>query len=529
MADQTTCDYVIVGAGSAGCVLAHRLSERGAGKIVVLEAGGEAPRGLLVPGRLRHHAQAHLRVDLSDPEPALGNRRIALTSAHIVGGASSINAMIYLRGRPEDYDAWQTTGNHGWSFADVLPYFMRSEDQARGASMYHGVGGPMAVSDPRFVSPESEAFVRAWSEQGIPQNDDFNGPRQEGAGIFQLTQRRGTRVSAASAFLEPALAGGGVTLITGARATRVILRGLQAVAVEYLAGGRLHRLEVQREVLLCLGALGSPLLLLRSGIGPADELRALGIEAAVDLPGVGNNLQDHVGVPVVFERRVPRPMVAPVWRRVDAAARYALARRGPWASNGIEAGAFVRASPRASLPDIECLLHGAEDEGLVFEACLLATESTGSVRLRSADPLAPPRLATNVLSTRAEIKALAEGVAMCRALGRTRALAPYVRREVAPGSDWTPGGALNYIAATAASCKHYVGTCRMGDDAGGVVDRELRVRGFEGLRVVDASVMPRLPAAHTNAPTIMVAERAADFILDDTPDHRRRRDEEAPA
>jgi choline dehydrogenase len=502
------CDYAIVGAGTAGCVLAHRLSHGRAARIVVLERGGAAPRELSVPLLAREHVWPYLQQDVTEAEPGLGGRTTRLLSAKVVGGGSAVNASIYVRGRPADYDGWRAYGVHGWSFADVLPYFKKSENQARGPSAYHGVGGPVDVSDPRYIAPESGAFIDAWRELGVGQNDDFNGPSQDGAGVLQLTQRRGARAGLEAAYLTPALEHG-VVLRVGAEASHVIVRHGRAVGVAYTSDGHTHRLDVEKEVIVSLGALRSPCLLLRSGIGPAAELRALGIPVVADLPGVGRNLQDHVGVSVTFERRTTQR--ADVLRARGPALRYKFARRGPWASNGIQAAAFVRAG-QAALPNVECLLHGEERAGLVVEACLFAPESTGSVRLRSADPFDPPYFAANFLRADAEMTVLERGVEMCRDLGKTAALSRYVNGELAPGPG-VHGAALRaFIAATADTCKHYVGTCRMGTDADAVVDDQLRVRGVDGLRVVDASVMPRLPAAHTGAPTIMIAEHACDLI-----------------
>ena len=389
------------------------------------------------------------------------------------------------------------------------PTSKRSEHQQRGASAYHGVGGPLPVSDPRHVTDSSAAFVAAAIQRGIPSNVDFNGASQAGVGYFQLTQHDGVRVGCAEAFLRPALRSGSVALLTGAEAVRILLRGTMAVGVEYARGGRRHRLDVDGEVLLCAGALRSPQILMLSGIGPAEHLRAVGVGPVVDLPGVGQDLQDHVGVPLVHARR----SVLSGNCRVRDRLRWVFARRGPWASNGIEAGSFDRPRGAGALPALEYLLHCSEPDVVVIEVCLLEVQSRGAVTLRSADPREAPAISLDYLSRDDEMQMMADGIRVARALASASPLAALLGAEAAPGHGAGSAYALReYIRASAASCKHYAGTCRIGRDARAVVDDQLRVHGTGRLRVVDASVMPTLPRGHTNAATIMIGERASDFL-----------------
>jgi choline dehydrogenase len=497
------CDYAVIGAGSAGCVLARRLSERGA-RVVVLERGVDSAGCFRIPGLSRDGFDQHVAYDFTSDAAGPPRR---LTSAAVVGGGSALNAMIYVRGPAADYDGWREAGADAWSYADVLPYFKRSEHQQRGASAYHGVGGPLPVSDPRHVSDLSAAFVAAALQRGIPGNVDFNGAIQAGVGYFQLTQRRGARVGCAEAFLAPALRSGGASLVTGAEARRILLRGTTAVGIEYAKDGRRHQLDVDHEVLVCAGALRSPHILMLSGIGPAEHLRSVGVGPAIDLPGVGQDLQDHVGVPVVHARREVRP----VDRRRRDRLLWTLTRRGPWASNGIEAGAFACPRGAGAVPEIEYLLHCSEPDTVVIEVCLLAVQSRGTVALRSADAGEAPAITIDYLRRDGEMRMMADGVRVARAVASTAPLAALMGAEVEPGRG-ASAALRKYIRAEAASCKHYAGTCRIGRDAGAVVDARLRVHGAERLRVVDASVMPVLPRGHTNAATIMIAERASDFL-----------------
>ncbi len=523
MATDGSFDYVIVGAGSAGCVLAARLSEVSSTRVLLLEAGGaESPRELAIPAAFsKMFKSACDWAYETEPEPALDGRRLYWPRGKVLGGSSALNAMVYMRGHRADYDRWAELGNAGWSFTDVLPYFRRAEDQRRGASAYHGTGGPLRVSDLRTVNPLSRAFVAAGLELGFPANADFNGPDQLGFGLYQVTQRHGRRESAATAYLRPVRRRPNLEIRTGAHATRVLLERGRAAGVEYVGGGQRGRARATREVLLCGGTVNSPQLLMLSGIGPADHLRSLGIDVACELPGVGENLQDHLAIMVAYECR--RPVTLANAERVASLLSYLLLRRGPLTSNVAEAGAFVTTQPGARLPDIQFhfgpawfVEHGFGNpagHGFTFGPTLLRPQSRGRVRLRSADPLMPPAIHANYLTQSADVAPLVAGIRLSRRLAATRAFGDFCGGETAPGPTVSDDqGLAAYLRARVETLYHPVGTCRMGADAGAVVDARLRVHGVEGLRVVDASVMPTIVGGNTNAPTIMIAEKAAELI-----------------
>jgi choline dehydrogenase len=516
-------DYVIVGAGSAGCVLAARLSEKPSTRVLLLEAGrAETPREAVVPAAFsRMFKTACDWAYETEPEPALDGRRLYWPRGKVLGGSSTLNAMVYVRGHRADYDGWAALGNPDWSFADVLPYFRRAEDQQRGASDLHGIGGPLRVSDLRTVNPLSRAFVAAGLELGFPANPDFNGLDQLGFGLYQVTQRYGRRESAATAYLRPARRRANLALRTGAHATRVALERGRAVGVEYVSNGRREQVRAAREVVLCGGSVNSPQLLMLSGIGPAEHLRSLGIDVACDLPGVGENLQDHLAVMVAYECR--KPVTLANAERLAGLLSYLLFRRGPLTSNVAEAGAFVITQPAVRLPDIQFhfgpvwfVEHGLANppgHGFTFGPTLLRPQSRGRIRLRTADPLMPPAIHASYLTQSADVAPLVAGIRLARRLAATRAFADFRGGETAPGPTVTDDpGLAAYVRARAETLYHPVGTCRMGADAAAVVDGCLRVRGVEGLRVVDASVMPTIVGGNTNAPTIMIAEKAAELI-----------------
>jgi choline dehydrogenase len=523
MAATDAFDYVIVGAGAAGCVLAARLSEDPHTRVLLLEAGGpDRARELAIPaafGRMLKSACDWAYE--TEPEPGLDGRRLYWPRGKVLGGSSSLNAMVYIRGQREDYDGWEKLGNSGWSFTDVLPYFRRAEDQARGASTYHGAGGPLGVSDLRTVNPLSRAFVAAGAELGYPANPDFNGAEQGGFGFYQVTQRRGRRESAATAYLRPARRRPNLVVRTGAHATRIIIERGRARGVEYAAGGTRHDARATRETLLCGGTVNSPQLLMLSGIGPAEHLRTLGVAVAADLPGVGENLQDHLAVPVAYACREPVTLVNA--ERIGSLVAYLLFRRGPLTSNVAEAGAFVRTSPESGRPDLQFhfgpvwfIRHGLGNppgHGFTFGPTLLHPQSRGRVRLRTTDPFAPPAIHAGYLTEPADAAPLIAGIRLSRRLAATRAFARFCGSESLPGLSLTDERDLRaFVRAHAETLYHPVGTCRMGVDRGAVVDPHLRVRGIEALRVVDASVMPLIPGGNTNAPTIMIAEKAVDLI-----------------
>lgn len=503
---MTSYDDIIVGAGSAGCVLASRLSEEGERSVLLLEAGGADSRPeIQVPAAWPTLFGSEVDwAYTTAPEPKLNGRQIFWPRGKVLGGTSSINGMIYIRGNPRDFDEWRDLGNPGWGYQEVLPYFLRSEDQQRGPSAYHGVGGHMPVSDPISPSPLSLAFVEAAVSMGLTRNDDFNGERQEGAGLFQTTTLGGRRQSTAATFLRQAAGRPNLTVQTGVLVTRVLLDGGRAVGIEYLRDGATHQAYAAGEVILSAGALDTPRLLMRSGVGPAAHLRELGLPVVLDLPGVGENLQDH-------------PQIAVGYRSAHAA--------GPDITSNIgEAGLFMHSGAPGGdgRPDLEfhfgpvLFLSQAfmrEGPGFSFVAMLARPRSQGSVRLSGPAAGAPPVLRANYLTADRDMAALVAGVRIARRLAQQRAFDPYREEEIAPGPQVESDAEISDYVRQACECLwHPVGTCRMGRDPMAVVDPELRVHGLLNLRVVDASVMPTITTGNTNAPTIMIAERAADLI-----------------
>jgi choline dehydrogenase len=517
-------DYVVVGAGSAGCVLANRLSEDGRARVLVLEAGGsDARQEVRIPAAFAKLFKGPCDWAYeTEPEPNLGGRRLFWPRGKMLGGSSSMNAMIYIRGNAADYDAWRDAGNAGWDYASVLPYFRRAFNQQRGASDLHGSGGPLNVADLRYVHPVTRAFLAAAAETGLAANDDFNGARQEGSGLYQVTQRRGRRHSAADAYLRPALSRPNLAVESGAHATRILFDGRRATGVAYRRDGRDVEVRASREVLLAGGAINSPQLLMLSGVGPAADLRALGVEVVADVAGVGENLQDHLLTILAYECTQPGTLASA--ERLTSVARYLLFRAGPLTSNVAEAGAFARVLDDAATPDVQLMFgpcfyieHGfvrREGHGFSVGPVLLRPESRGSVRLASADPFAPPEIRANYLSSERDLRTLVEGVRLSRRIAAAPALAPFRGAEVLPGDEVADDDAAlaEFVRRSAETLYHPVGTCKMGTGADAVVDAQLRVRGVAGLRVVDASVMPTIPSGNTNAPTIMIAEKAADAI-----------------
>jgi choline dehydrogenase len=526
-------DYVIVGAGSAGCVLANRLSADGKHSVLLLEAGPKDSNiWIHVPvgyGKLFKEKSVNWMYQ-TEPEPGLNGRQVFQPRGKVLGGSSSINGLLYVRGQHEDYDRWRQRGNAGWGFEDVLPYFKKAENQQRGEDKYHGAGGPLPVSDWRHHDPLSEAFVKAAGEAGIPFNADFNGAKQEGAGFFQTTTRRGRRASSAFSYLRPAKNRGNLHIETDALAQRIVFEGRRARGVEYRQRGQLRSVRARREVLVSSGAYNSPQLLQLSGIGPADLLKGHGIDVVLDAPGVGNDLQDHLQVRIVTrcpQRVTLNDIVNNPVRRVLAGMQWAALRRGPLTIAAGTSGAFFKTSPRLASPDIQIhFIPFSTDKmgeklhpfsGFTASVCQLRPESRGTLRIRSADPAQPPEIRINYLATETDRRAFIDGIRILRGILAKPALKEYVTEEVYPGAKVVNDDQiLEFCRQTGSTVYHPTSTCRMGNDPLAVVDQRLKVRGIEGLRVVDASVMPDLMSGNTNAPTIMIAEKASDMILEDT-------------
>jgi choline dehydrogenase len=522
-------DYIIVGAGSAGCVLANRLSEDPGTSVLLLEAGPTDwhPFVHMPAGLAKLVGDKGVNWDYStEPEPQLHERRLWWPRGKVLGGSSSINAMCYIRGHKLDYDEWDELGASGWTWDDVLPYFRRSECNSRGQSRLHNDKGPLAVSDPRHTNPLSAVFVEAAVQAGHEPSDDFNGDYQDGFGWYQTTTRRGVRSSAAEAYLKPARKRRNLKVLTGALAARVLFEGKRASGVEFGVRGKLQRAEARREVLLCGGALNSPQLLMLSGIGPAEHLREHGIGVRVDAPGVGANLQDHLDICTM--QRCTQKITYDHASDIAVGLQYYLFKSGPGTSNIAEAGGFLRSKlAEDTRPDIQFHFvpaqlddHGRNQlpgYGYTLHACYLRPRSRGHVRLASAKPADKARIEANYLSDPGgrDRAMMLECVRLSREIFAQPAFAPYRGPEIFPGDAVRDqAGLMDFIERKAESIYHPVGTCRMGadGDAGAVLDPQLRVRGVEGLRVVDASVMPKLIGGNTNAPTMMIAERAADFI-----------------
>jgi choline dehydrogenase len=521
-----TYDYIIVGAGSAGCVLAARLSENPHTRVLLLEAGGrDSPWEVRIPAAFSKLFKTAVDWDCStEEEPHLNGRRLYWPRGKMLGGSSSMNAMIYMRGNHRDYDHWKELGNDGWGFRDVLPYFKKSENQERGASEYHGSGGPQNVADLRYVNPLTHAFLAAAGEIGIAANPDFNGATQDGAGLNQVTQKNGRRHSAADAYLRPASRRLNLRVVMRAHATRVMIAENRATGVSYSRNGLLEEARAAGEVILAGGTIHSAQLLLLSGIGPPDELKRAGVEPLHDLPGVGKNLQDHPMVSVGYLCK--QPVSLSTAETLPNFLRYIFFKRGPLVSNVAEAGIFWRTRDGLQVPDMQLLFgpayyrnHGLEkrkEHAFGFGPTLIAPVSRGSVTVRSTDPFEAAEIRANYLSTEAEMRVMINGVRLARKLAHANAFEQFCGEEVHPGPQATTDEDITeFLRAEVQTLYHPVGTCKMGTDSMAVVDARLRVRGLDALRVVDASVMPRVIAGNTNAPTVMIAEKAVDMIRED--------------
>jgi choline dehydrogenase len=526
-------DYIIVGAGSAGCVLANRLSADGRHTVLLLEAGPpDTYPWIHIPiGYAK--TMFNRRVNwcfYTESDPGMNGRNIYWPRGKTLGGSSSINGLISLRGQRQDYDGWAAAGNAGWSYADVLPYFRRLEHAPFGDPPFHGVDGPLWCSPIGRKHELIEAVIAGAGELGIPRNDDFNGAEQEGAGYYHLSTKRGWRCSTATAYLKPARSRANLRVETHARATRIVFEGRRADAVTYRYRGEERTAHARREILLCAGALQSPQLLQLSGVGAPSLLRRFGIPPVHELGGVGENLQDHLQARVIFQCTLPittNDDLMSWWRMMKMGVEYVVTHGGPMAIGINQGGIFARAVARAATPDVQFHVATLSSDmagspthpfsGFTMSVCQLRPESRGHVRIQSIDPLEPPAMQPNYLSTVNDRSTLVAGIRLARRLAATRALAPYVKAEYRPGpAVRSDDELLEFAKNTGGTIFHPSGTCKMGDiarDSLAVVDSELKVHGVSALRVVDCSIMPVLVSGNTNVPVVMIAEKAADLIL----------------
>ncbi|HMD62677.1 MAG TPA: choline dehydrogenase [Stellaceae bacterium] len=527
--DQIEADFIVIGAGSAGCAVAARLSEDPATRVLLLEAGGEdRNRWIHIPlGFGKTFADPSLNWCYeTEPDPGAADRRVFWPRGKVLGGSSSINGMVYIRGQAEDFDHWRQLGNTGWSFEDVLPYFRRAEHQTRGADAFHGTEGPLCVSDVPDRHPICEAFIHSAMELGFPRNDDFNGATQEGVGYHQTTTRKGRRCSTAVGYLRPAMQRPNLQVTTGALTEKITFDGRRATGVRFRQDGRIITARAGREVILCGGAVNSPQLLMLSGIGPQQHLSELGIAVVHHLPGVGQSLQDHYSAPIKLRCRLPitvNDVMQSNVRKLKSGLQYMMFKNGPLAMATSPAALFARTRPELASPDIKCSISPFSAErpqdglhpfsGFTMIAYQLRPESRGQIKLKTPDPADPPAVYPNYLATDTDQRTIVAGLKLCRQLLANPHLQRFIQSEFLPGpAVQTDEQLLDFARQRGGTVYHPTSTCKMGDDTMAVVDPELRVHGVEGLRVADASIMPTVVSGNTNAATIMIGERVADMV-----------------